>query len=98
MRGYTEFIQINIKVLFTRIDMTSQTVMAELIYQEETIVSLSLDFSGNILKQYGNFNEVSHLQNFGMDEQFIIDRITLEISNIIGKIVELPYEFHIYPS
>lgn len=95
MTGFTEFTSINLKAVFTDVDLISKKITTDIKHQGKVIATLYFDLLGNNISKKGGFEEIKHLQEFGIDEQYIISRIKQQLPSIIEGKISNPDELNI---
>ncbi|WCR27010.1 hypothetical protein L3476_28225 [Paenibacillus thiaminolyticus] len=95
MTGYTEFVPINIKAVFTNVDLEAQQITASITYQEKLIATLTFHLRENTMIKVGNFDDVCHFKKHGIDEQFFLSRIKGEVISIIENNISEPDDFFV---
>lgn len=95
MTGYTEFVPVNMKAVFTNVDLEAQQITANIIFQEKLIATLTFNLCENTMIKVGSFDDVSHFKKHGIDEHFIISRIKGEVMSIIENNISEPDDFFV---
>lgn len=95
MTGYTEFVPINIKAVFTDVDLEAQQITASITYQEKLIATLTFNLRENTMIKVGSFDDLCHFKKHGIDEHFIISRIREEVMSIIENNISEPDDFFV---
>lgn len=93
--GYTEFVPIGLKAVFTNVDLEAQQITIDILQQGNLIVTLRIDLRLNTMKKVGSFDAISHLQDYGIDEHFIISRVKEELNSIVENNNSKPNDFWI---
>ncbi|KJB87421.1 hypothetical protein AZ66_13325 [Paenibacillus sp. E194] len=91
MTGYTEFVPINLKAVFTSVDLVTQQVTADMFFQGNLIATLTFNVQENKMSKVGDFDEVD--KQFGLNEEFIIMRIQERVVSIIENSITDPKDF-----
>lgn len=95
MTGFTEFTSINLKAVFINVDLIKQKITTDIKHEGKVIATLYFDLLENKIHKIGDFEEVRHLQEFGIDEQYIISRIEQQLPSIIEDKISNPDELNI---
>lgn len=93
MTGYTEFVPLNLKAVFTDVDLEAQQITTNIIFEDKLIATLTFNLRENTMTKVGNFDDVSHFKKHGIDEQFILSRIKGEVLSIIENNISEPDDF-----
>ncbi|RJG23366.1 hypothetical protein [Paenibacillus thiaminolyticus] len=95
MTGYTEFVPLNLKAVFTDVDLEAQQITTNIIFEEKLIATLTFNLRENTMIKVGNFDDVCHFKKHGIDEQFILSRIKGEVLSIIENNISEPDDFFV---
>ncbi|TDL57546.1 hypothetical protein E2R60_03315 [Paenibacillus dendritiformis] len=95
MTGYTEFVPLNLKAVFTDVDLEAQQITTNIIFQEQLIATLTFNLRENTMIKVGSFDDVSHFNKHGIDEHFIISRIKGEVISMIENNISEPDDFFV---
>lgn len=90
MTGFTEFIPINLKAIFTNVNLLEQKITVDVTYKGGAIVALKFDLLEGNYNQEGSFDEIKHLEEFGIDKEYIINRIKQYLDFIVKNNISDP--------
>ncbi|ETT66847.1 hypothetical protein MHI43_17155 [Paenibacillus sp. FSL H8-0457] len=73
--GYTEFVPLNLKAVFTKVDLSAKKVTTNIIYQDQTIATFIFSLPENIILERGDINSIGGLQELDIDEEYVVWRL-----------------------
>lgn len=91
--GYTEFVPLNLKAVFTRVDLSVKKVTTNIIYQDQTIATFIFSLPENIILERGDINCIGGLQELDIEEEYIVWRLKPIWHSILEHEISEPDDF-----
>jgi hypothetical protein len=91
--GYTEFAPLNLKAVFTNVDLRVKKVTTNIIYQDKTIATFIFSLPANIILESGDINSIRGLQEVDIDEEYVVWRLKPKWHSILEHEISEPDDF-----
>ncbi len=91
--GYTEFVPLNLKAVFTNVDLSVKKVTTNIIYQVQTIATFIFSLPANIILESGDINSMRGLQEVDIDEEYVVWRLKPIWHSILEHEISEPDDF-----
>lgn len=91
--GYTEFVPLNLKAVFTKVDLSVKKVTTNVIYEDQIIATFIFSLPENIILVRGGINSIGGLQELDIDEEYVVWRLKPIWHSILEQETSEPDDF-----
>lgn len=86
-------IPLNLKAVFTNVDLSVKKVTTNIIYQDQTIATFIFSLPENIILERGGINSIGGIQELDIDEEYVVWRLKPIWHSILEHEISEPDDF-----
>ncbi|UHA72892.1 hypothetical protein [Paenibacillus sp. 481] len=93
--GFTVFVPVSLKTDYTNVDLVRKLVNVIVSYDEEIIMTVTVDVQNDLIHKEGSFEQVLHLEKYGITEERTMERIKEKAEFFVQNNISDPSSYFI---